>query len=247
MKPLETIDTSRLPWVSIAKQLVPPILWGLLYKWLIVRNIPQSELYKPHYSPWLNHEFQELYAHVSNHTLVSVQSCWTLHQLLAQSLNVPGDVIEAGVFKGGTARLLQLGLQPGRRLFLLDSFEGMKHVSDNDRHKAGDFSDTSLESVRSFLGNDPSIRFIKGWIPKTFEKVDSNNFCFAHIDLDLYQITSDLLHFIYPRLVSGGIIVLDDYGYASCPGAREAVDEFFSDKPERILTMTTAQAIIIKV
>lgn len=49
-----------------------------------------------------------------------------------------------------------------------------------------------------------------------------------------------------PRLSPGGIIVLDDYGIASCPGARRAVDDFFMDKPERPLALLTAQALIHK-
>ena len=61
------------------------------------------------------------------------------------------------------------------------------------------------------------------------------------IDLDLYEGVRDSLGFFYPRMAPGGVIVLDDYGFASCPGARAAADEFFDDKPERLLALSTAQ------
>lgn len=246
MQQLETLRTTRLPWVSLAKQIAPPMLWGALYRWLIVRDIPLAERYSPHYSPWLSEDFKATYEAIRNHTLVPLQSCWTLHQMLAQCLNLPGDVLEAGVFRGGTARLLREGIGSSRTLFLLDSFEGMKKTSQSDRHREGDFSDTSLESVRSFVGDQPFIRYIKGWIPDTFSEIQNNRFCFVHIDLDLYQGIIDCLEFAYPRLSPGGMIVLDDYGYASCPGARQAVEEFFTTKPEKPLALSTAQALIVK-
>jgi len=70
--------------------------------------------------------------------------------------------------------------------------------------------------------------------------------CFAHIDLDLYQGVLDTLAFVYPRMPTGGVIVCDDYGFASCPGARRAIEEFFADKPEKPLALLTGQAVIHK-
>jgi len=69
---------------------------------------------------------------------------------------------------------------------------------------------------------------------------------FAHIDLDLYQGVFDTLAFVYPRMPAGGVIVFDDYGFASCPGARRAVEEFFDDKPEKPLALHTGQAVVHK-
>lgn len=155
---------------------------------------------------------------------------------------------ETGVFQGGTARLIREAMagHDAKQLFLFDSFEGMKTVSTVDRHKEHDFADTSVESVRSVVGDEPFIHYRKGWVPDTFAGLEDRRFCFAHIDLDLYQGVLDSLTFIYPRLSSGGAIVFDDYGFASCPGARKAVDAFFADKPERPLALSTAQALVTK-
>jgi len=64
--------------------------------------------------------------------------------------------------------------------------------------------------------------------------------------VDIYQSIHDCCHHIYPRLSPGAMMVFDDYGFPSCPGARKAVDEFFHDKPERPLVLPTAQAIVIR-
>jgi len=245
---IATLRTTRMPWVEIARSIVPPILWQAMYERLVVKSVADAELYKPNFSPWRAPWFKDLYAEISPHTVVSLQRCWTLWQGLSQAIHVEGDVMEAGVFQGGTARLLRrvLGEQHEKQLYLFDSFEGMKRVSDKDRHTEGDFADTSVEAVRKIVGGSDSVHLFKGWIPNTFAGLSDARFCFAHIDLDLYQGVRDSLDFLYPRLSHGGVIVLDDYGFASCPGARKAVDEFFQDKPERPLALSTSQAIIHK-
>jgi hypothetical protein len=68
----------------------------------------------------------------------------------------------------------------------------------------------------------------------------------VHIDVDLYQPTLDSIRFFYPRLAPGGIILCDDYGYSSCPGAKGAFDEYMKDRPEKIIHAPTGQAFIIK-
>jgi len=69
---------------------------------------------------------------------------------------------------------------------------------------------------------------------------------FVHIDVDLYQPTLAALEYFYPRLAAGGIIVCDDYGSLSFPGAYKAVEEFSRKYNEPILRFTTCQAVIIK-
>ncbi len=216
---------------AMIKSLVPPMLWHQIYRRLIVGRIPDAELYKPFYCPWLSPQFLSIHRDISPYTLVSPERAWTIHNMVAQALVLEGDVMEAGVYKGGTARLLKRSVSsvPGRRLFLFDSFEGMEKVNKgSDRHREGDFADTSLDRVSDVVGTESFVFYRKGWIPETFEGLETEVFCFAHIDLDLYQGIFDCLHFLYPRMPPGGVIVFDDYGFPSCPGARAAVDEFFS-------------------
>jgi O-methyltransferase len=234
----------------LLRSIVPPVLWRPIHRALVVADIPNADRYRPFYCPWLSPDFVAQYRDISPYTVVSIERCWTLSEMLKQALNVEGDVLEAGVFRGGTARLLKPLVEgaDGRTLFLFDSFEGMEKVSETaDRHEKGDFADTSLEGVKAVVGAGGRVDFRKGWIPDTFTGLEDRRFCFAHIDLDLYQGILDCLAFVYPRMPTGGVIVLDDYGFPSCPGARKAVEEFFEEKPERPLALMTGQALVVKI
>jgi O-methyltransferase len=244
-----SLQRSTLSLAALVKSVTPPILWRQIHRRVIVGGIPDAERYQPFYSPWLASDFQALYREISPYTLVSIERCWTLTQMLAQALNVEGDVVEAGIFQGGTARLLKIGIQKtgGRNLLLFDSFEGMESVSRTaDRHQRGDFADTTLEGVRKVVGTEPFIEYKKGWVPNTFAGLEQRTFCFAHIDLDLYQSILDCLEFLYPRMARGAVMVFDDYGFPSCPGARRAVEQFFTGRPEKPLALMTGQALVFK-
>ncbi len=136
-------------------------------------------------------------------------------------------------------------------LHLFDTFAGMPETDTiHDLHQEGDFADTSLEAVlkhvNSAVRNASFINFHQGYIPDTFSGLEQHEIAFAHIDVDIYKAIHDCCDFIYPRLQNGGFIVFDDYGFGSCPGARTAVNEFFSDKPEQPLILPTGQAIVFR-
>ena len=126
----------------------------------------------------------------------------------------------------------------------------LKVDSNEDLHDIGDFSDTSFHKVQSLMEPKQSHNFVvvlkQGWIPKSFNGLEDSKFSFVHIDLDLYESIKNTLSFIYPRLLKGGVLVFDDYGFASCPGAKKAVDEFVNQVGESLLVLSTGQAIIIK-
>jgi hypothetical protein len=64
--------------------------------------------------------------------------------------------------------------------------------------------------------------------------------------VDLYEPTRDCLDFFYPRMVDGGLFLFDDYGFASCLGARKAIDEFFEKRPESVYELTSGQAFVVR-
>jgi O-methyltransferase len=253
---LVTLKVNASDRIATVKALVPPALWQAAYRKLVIKDIPANYAYAPHYSPWLEPCFAKRAEATKGNTGLKYQSLYTLDHFLKDVLWLDGDVVECGVWRGGSARMLRQTISeraPGKHLYLFDSFEGMATVhGENDRHEIGDFADTSLAHVQRIVvgseGEDPeSIAvFRKGWIPDTFQGLEDRTFCFAHIDLDLYDSILDSLEFIYPRLASRGVIVFDDYGFASCPGARKAVDEFFADKPEKPFVLDTAQAVVTK-
>ncbi len=71
-------------------------------------------------------------------------------------------------------------------------------------------------------------------------------FAFVHIDVDLHEPTMDSVEFFYPRLAPGGILLCDDYAIGTCVGATEAIDDFFDDKPEKMIALDAGGGFMIK-
>ncbi len=207
-----------------------------------------AALYRPRYSPWLDSQgFGRLYAEIQPFTLVDSARCFVLYSLARQARHLPGEYWECGVYRGGTALLLgTVAAEVERPLRLFDTFEGMPAPDpERDWHSAGDFSDTSEESIRRLLSYTRAVVH-KGTIPTSFHGLESQLIALAHIDVDLYQSVMDCCSFIYPRLTPGGFMVFDDYGWPTCVGARMAVDQFFGDKREVPLVLTTGQALVVR-
>ncbi len=192
--------------------------------------------------------FDRLFSRASEQTLVNRQRCFTLYQSALQAISVDGDVAEVGVYRGGTASLLRSCFDgSGRCLHLFDTFGGMPEVDDaRDKHEQGDFADTSLAEVRAFVGTGEDVAYHQGFFPETATPVEGSRFAFVHVDADIYLSVLSSCEFFYPRLSSGGIMIFDDYGFRSCPGARSAVDEFFAPLPEVPLYLGTGQCIVHK-
>lgn len=197
-------------------------------------------------------EFGHFYRPISPYTVVSPDRCYTLYALASQALNLAEDFWECGVYRGGTAMMLatliaERGWAQTVKLHLFDTFEGMPQTdAEKDHHQAGDFWSTSVESVSRRVGHPGRVVLHQGLMPETFGGMEGAKIAFAHIDVDVYKSVRDCCEFIYPRVVPGGVMIFDDYGFKSCPGARQAVDEFFKGKAEKPLVLPTAQAIIFK-
>jgi hypothetical protein len=180
--------------------------------------------------------------------LLSLREVYNLWRYGRMSLSVPGDFAEVGVFRGGGARVLR-EVKNGRLLHLFDTFSGMPKTDPrrDTMHKAGDFADASLEAVQRYLGME-GIRYYVGFFPDTTRGHEQalERFAFVHLDVDIYQSTLDSLRFFYPRLSPGGMLVTHDYSAQSCPGVAAAYDEFFVDKPERVLPIWDSQAVVVK-
>lgn len=191
--------------------------------------------------------FEELYKLISTFTLISRKRCEVLYTLAKKALETPGHFYECGVYKGGSALLLAEVIERKRILKLFDTFTGMPEVNPEfDQHVKGDFNDTSLEFVMSlFTGYGTDVHFYKGLIPNSFP-ISNEKIAFAHIDVDIYQSVLDCCEYITPRLSEGGIIVFDDYGFSTCPGAKKAVDEYYEGRKEFLYILSTKQAVVSK-
>jgi hypothetical protein len=178
----------------------------------------------------------------------SLDRKYAMNELLKLVTHLEGDVAECGTYKGATAYLLCRGFREKRvSVHLFDSFEGLSEPAavDGAYWRKGSLTATEEELLRNLREFD-NYRVYKGWIPERFVDVADRKFRFVHIDVDLYQPTRDSLEFFYPRMVPGAIILLDDHGFKSCPGAKEAADEFFQSKIENLALLPSGQAFTIK-
>ncbi len=173
---------------------------------------------------------------------------WNLAQMLRMLPPIAGDLAECGVFEGASAyQLCRFASEHGRRVHLFDSFQGLSVPKENDGAywTEGGLS-ASEEKVRANLKEFHCFETFPGWIPKAFTKVADRRYAFVHIDVDLEQPTFDSIAFFYPRVSRGGVMLLDDHGYDTCPGARKAALDFMADKPEPVIDLSTGQGLIIK-
>jgi O-methyltransferase len=134
----------------------------------------------------------------------------------------PGALVEIGVYLGGTAvHLHRAAVYGGRALHLFDTFAGIPVAGPNDRHKVGEFcaDEGTLASLVEALHG---ATFHVGTYPDT--DVDIGPVALLHLDCDQEETYREALERFWPRLVSGGIVVCDDYEHL--PGAKIAVDDF---------------------
>ncbi len=224
---------------------------GPVMRQLDPARVPDADMYQPHFQPWLSDVFQDIYAGINQHTIVSIDRCYLLASLCEQVLagGTDGEIWERGVYRGGTGKLLAETIAASGSpvtLRLFDTYEGMPETdAQRDLHKAGDFADTSAEAVGALVPQD-FVSLHKGFVPDTFSGLEASKVAMIHIDLDIYQGVLDATAFAYDRLVPGGFIIYDDYGQPYTPGARKAVDEFFAGKPESPITLWSGQAMIVK-
>lgn len=192
------------------------------------------------------------YRRLSPNNPYSQDRKWTLREYVRLSNRLSGDLAECGCYQGATAYFMAEA-STGGTLCLFDSFEGISQPGERDvandaeimPWNEGDLN-ASESLVRQNLAQFSNIEYYKGWIPTRFGEVADRSFRVVHIDVDLYQPTLESLEFFYPRLVAGGTIVMDDYGLMTCPGARQAANEFALTNGLDILELPTGQGIITR-
>ncbi len=142
--------------------------------------------------------------------------------------DMPGCFAEFGVMKGGCLELLAK-LHPNRVIYGIDGFEGLPEPTKYDVHPKGDFalSFKDLDAIHKTFKKS-NVKVLKGYSPDVFllNDIFDESFAFVHVDVDLYPSVKDALDFFWPRLLNGGIMIFDDYGFPTTPGAKKAIDEF---------------------
>lgn len=193
--------------------------------------------------------FRQIYEKVKPYTLVGPERCYALYQSIRYILdnNIPGDFVECGVWKGGSAMLMAYTLleagHSDRKIILFDTFEGMVQPGEMD----GAFEKQEWERLKKAEGgsnwcfsSEEEVRenmkataypggnviLIRGKVENTLPAHSPERIALLRLDTDWYGSTlHELLH-LYPLLEKKGVLMIDDYG--AWEGARKATDEYFN-------------------
>ena len=147
---------------------------------------------------------------------------------------IDGDVIEFGVFRGGS--LLSMARNTNKKIYGLDTFEGLPKPNENDglisRKCRKSMTSTNIFLVVDMLEKNKikNVELLKGLFSETLPELKDKRFCFAYVDCDLYEGTKQALEFLMLRMNKGGIIAIDDFYSKIYLGVRKAVLEFFKEE-----------------
>ena len=160
---------------------------------------------------------------------------------------VAGDIVECGVGYSRTFQVLACLLKrennPKRTLFGFDSFEGFPEPTGEDNSlrqpTKGEWKVLTPAQLRHILlllrlGEpfvDSRVRIVKGFFDETLPHATLERIAFLHLDVDLYKSYKTCLEHLFPRVVTGGVVLFDEYDSPNWPGAKKAIDEYFKHIP----------------
>lgn len=224
-------------------------------------KLPHSEIF-PYatYSPWKkDSQFQKLFKVAREYSLVDEYRMYELYKLASQASYCKGDFLEVGVWRGGTSAVIQKALidkASENKFYVADTFKGVVKAGSNEDsfYMGGEHSDTNVRYVKDLFKKikvrEPII--LVGIFPDNFVNLDIENLAFVHCDVDAYESTKDIIEWCLPKMLRGGIIVFDDYGFYGCDGVTKYVNDLMLDSEEisnqfRFLHNLNGHAVLIKV
>ncbi|MEA2701846.1 MAG: O-methyltransferase [Candidatus Parcubacteria bacterium] len=199
--------------------------------------------------------FRNIHEAVRTYTMTSYERQQALFDAVnyIEDNRIEGAIVECGVWKGGSSMLAALTLlergSADRTLYLYDTYAGMSEPTASDvnihgraagarwrelaRDGMNEWDYASLDEVRSNLRStgypESKTVFVKGKVEETVPGTVPERIALLRLDTDWYESTRHELEHLFPRLVRGGVLILDDYGHWQ--GARKAVDEYFKGSP----------------
>jgi hypothetical protein len=188
-------------------------------------------------------DFADIRQQVKDTTMTSIEKQYALYNACRylSRAKVPGDIAECGVWRGGSSMICALSLlkdgDKSRRLHLYDTYEGMPDATEKDVFfdnvssipkgaLAASLEEVQENMYRTGYPKDKMV-FIKGMVEDTLPAQTTGPLALLRIDTDFHDSIYHALVHLYPKLVSGGVLVLDDFG--SMKGARDAVLTYFKE------------------
>jgi O-methyltransferase len=193
------------------------------------------------------------------YTMTSPERMYCLYKAVehVSAAAIPGDVVECGVWRGGSSMLAASILEElgdrTRHSWLFDTFEGMSPPTSDDIAFSGEAAEgrweqdqaedhnewcyAPLEDVQQNLrstGRDENLlHFVKGKVEDTIPQHSPDQIALLRLDTDWYESTYHELIHLFPRIAPGGVLIIDDYGHWA--GARKAVDQYLDERDIKLL------------
>ena len=167
-----------------------------------------------------------------------------------QAVHLEGDFVECGVWKGFCSAVIADYLDFGtlsKSFFLYDTFQGIPAELDSEKHNSPLFAEEGLyEKVVARFRQHPNVRVVKGAVPHSFEQAAPEKIAFLHLDMNSSKSEIAALEVLFERIVPGGLLVFDDYGWTGYVAQQLAEDDFMAERGHSILELPTGQGLLIK-
>jgi O-methyltransferase len=206
-------------------------------------------------APWLgDKEFMAAYARAQHNTLVDIYRMHDLWTLVAETAKIGGDIVEVGVWRGGTGCLMakneMLAGKGKATVWLCDTFKGVVKAGGADSsYKGGEHSDTDVSIVHKLAADlgVSNIKTLTGIFPNdTGSQLTAKRVRLLHIDVDVYQSAKDCVDYLWPLMPQGAVVVFDDYGFPGCEGVTRCVDELRARSDMFYIHNLNGHAVLIK-
>jgi len=172
--------------------------------------------------------------------------------LVEQALKNEGDFVECGVNKAflsmAAVVYTQFEQHPDRSFYLVDTYEGMvpELIAEDDtaafRRNYSDCYEFVLDSFKDYS----NVSVVKGIVPEVLPHVESDRIAYLSLDMNCAPPEEAALEYFWPKMVSGGFILLDDYGYSGYENQRKVHNAFAEAQGVSVLALPTGQGLIIK-
>lgn len=218
--------------------------------------LPQSIIRtRSTYSPWETDEaFQRIYDLVQGFTKVGPLRCYELWQLVEETACLEGDIVEVGVWKGGSGALMayrESQYHSDTTVYLCDTFTGVVKAGDQDnRYQGGEHRDTSLRIVQDLVYERLKLKNVKilpGIFPDDTAGQITTPIKLCHIDVDVYESARQVTEYVWDHLVVGGVIVYDDYGFSGTQGVTKYVNSLRGRADRLVLHNINGHGILVKI
>ena len=213
-----------------------------------------------------NYFFKKILTKVKDYTMTNPKRIFYLYLAVNHVIknNIKGDMVECGVWKGGSIMTIALTLIKNKiknkNIFLYDTFSGMSKPTNND-YLYSDQSKLAINLIENdeylkckanisevkkniFKTNYPKKRFkfVVGDVKYTLKKKIPRKISLLRLDTDWYESTKQELHVLFPKLSNGGILIIDDY--KTWGGCKKAVDEYFKNRKNIFFLSIDNEALI---